>query len=69
MNTMNAHPINISATEAKKQLLLEVKSGTHKQFFLNEKREQVECRCGHVAIWWRTGYLCGSITAYPCSFN
>ncbi len=50
-------------------MLAEVKAGTHKQFVLNSEKKKVECRCGHVAIWWRTGYLCGTITAYPCRFN
>lgn len=51
------------------RLLAEVKAGTHKQFIFNSEKERVECRCGHVAIWWETGYLCGTITAYPCKFN
>ena len=51
------------------RLLAEVKAGNHKQFVLNTDKERVECRCGHVAIWWRTGYLCRTITAYPCRFN
>lgn len=51
------------------RLLAEVKAGTHKQFVLNTEKERVECRCGHATIWWRTGYLCGTITAYPCRFN
>ncbi len=51
------------------RLLAEVKAGTHLQFVLNTDKNRVECRCGHVAIWWKTGYLCGTITAYPCRFN
>lgn len=54
---------------AQNRLLAEVKAGTHKQFIFNSEKERVECRCGHVAIWWKTGYLCGTITAYPCKFN
>lgn len=45
----------------------EIKNGNHKQFILNN--DQVECRCGHVAVWFKTGYLCGTITARPCKFN
>lgn len=52
-----------------KALLESVKSGNDKQFILNKEKEKVECRCGHAAIWWGTGYLCGTITAYPCKFN
>ncbi len=48
---------------------VEVKAGTHKQFVLNTDKNRVECRCGHVAILWKTGYLCGTIMAYPCRFN
>ena len=51
------------------RLLAEVKAGTHPQFVLDTDKNRVECRCGHVAIWWKTGYLCGTITAYPCRFN
>lgn len=50
-------------------MLAEVKSGTHKQFVLNSEKEQVESRCGEKAIWLKTGYVCITITAYPCRFN
>ena len=52
-----------------KPMLAEVKDGTHKQFQLNREKQRVECKCGQVAIWWKTGYLCSTITAYPCRFN
>lgn len=29
---------------------------------------KVKCKCGYNAIWWRTGYICGTITAYPCKY-
>ena len=58
----------VSPNDAKR-VLAEVRAGTHKQFILNTEKERVECRCGHVAVWWKTGYLCGTITAYPCKFN
>ena len=51
----------------KTTLLETIKKGTHPQFLLN--KDIVECKCGHVAIWFRTGYLCGTITAYPCKYN
>ena len=51
------------------KLQTEIKSGLHKQFVLNSGKNRVECRCGHVAIFFRTGYLCGTITAYPCKYN
>jgi hypothetical protein len=54
--------------DATKAMLAEVKAGTHKQFIFNDKKERVECRCGHAAVWWKTGYLCGTITAYPCKY-
>lgn len=46
----------------------EIKNGTHKQFELIDG--VVKCKCGyrHPAIWWKTGYICGTITAYPCKY-
>lgn len=51
------------------ELAEEIKSGKHKQFVFDTEVELVYCRCGHRAIWWKTGYLCGTITAYPCKYN
>ncbi len=45
----------------------EIKNGTHKQFEL--KNGVVHCKCGHKGIYFKTGYLCGTITAYPCKYN
>ena len=44
-----------------------IKKGGHPQFIL--KDEMIKCRCGHNAVWWKTGYICGTITAYPCKYN
>lgn len=52
----------------KTDLLLSIKEGSHTQFEFNKEDEKVKCKCGHNAVWWNTGYLCGTITAYPCDF-
>jgi hypothetical protein len=61
-------PIDIKA-----KLLNSIKAGTHKQFIYNnvskDADKNVRCRCGCAAIWWRDGYICGSITARPCKYN
>lgn len=54
--------------EEDEYIVSEILPGTHRQFIFNEEKEKVECRCGHAAVWWRTGYVCGTITAYPCKF-
>lgn len=50
-------------------LMTDIKNGTHKQFVYNTELTRVDCRCGHPAVWWKTGFLCGTITAYPCKYN
>lgn len=45
----------------------QIRNGTHKQFELVDS--SVRCKCGHKAVFWKTGYICGTITAYPCKFN
>jgi len=57
------------ALQQKNEMLKSIKEGTHTQFRLNKEKDNVECKCGQVAIWWRTGYLCPTITAYPCKYN
>ena len=51
------------------KLIKEIKEGNHKQFIFDKENENVICRCGHIAIWWNTNYICGTITAYPCIYN
>ena len=51
-----------------KNLLQEIKSGNHPQFICN-KDAQIVCRCGHSAVQVSNGYVCGTITAYPCKYN
>ena len=65
---INTQLIDAGETE-KNKLLQVIKNGTHQQFLLNNEKGRVECKCGHVAIWWHTGYVCGTITAYPCKYN
>lgn len=49
-----------------KELAKEIKSDNHPQFVLNNT---VRCRCGGKAIWWKTGYLCETVTARPCKYS
>ena len=53
----------------KDELIVKIKQGQHHQFIYNQGKQNVTCRCGLEAIWLRNGYLCPSITAYPCEFN
>lgn len=54
---------------AKRELINSILSGTHKQFVYDTENEQVKCRCGHNAVTFPDGYVCGTITAYPCKYN
>lgn len=54
---------------SKEELAKQIRNGNHPQFVFNKEKDRVECRCGHAAVWWKTGYICGTITAYPCKFN
>lgn len=55
--------------EHKEKLAKEIRSGLHKQFVFNKEFERVECRCGANAVWWKTGFLCSTFTAYGCKFS
>jgi len=52
-----------------KSTFQQIKEGIHKQFLFDNEDEIVVCRCGHVAVWWNTNYICGTITAYPCKYS
>jgi len=49
--------------------LKSIKNGNHMQFLYDEEKQSVICKCGHSAVWFRTAFLCGTITAYPCKYN
>ncbi len=48
------------------KLFNEIKTGKHIQFVL---KKEIECKCGQKAIWWKTDYICRTVTAYPCKYN
>lgn len=48
--------------------LSKIRSGQHPQFVWNDVKQRVYCRCGEHAVLFRKGYLCSSITAYPCKY-
>ena len=50
------------------ELLKQIKSGENTNYIFNEEKQIVTCRCGHAAVWFRTGFICGTITAYPCEY-
>lgn len=51
------------------ELVNKIKSNTHHQFELSKVTGEVVCKCGRPAVYFRDGYLCGTITAYPCKYN
>ncbi len=51
------------------ELVKQIEEGKHHQFTLDKKKQRVTCRCGEDAVWLRDGYLCPTITAYPCEYN
>lgn len=48
--------------------LMDVIRGNYPGFRYNAEKQCVECLCGHPAPFLRTGYICGTITAYPCKY-
>jgi hypothetical protein len=65
-----AQKIMIETFEKEEQLKKEKELELEKsQFSLDEKEGKMKCKCGSVAVFWKTGYICGSITAYPCEYS
>lgn len=50
------------------EVLKSINEGTHPQFTTNEDGHII-CKCGHNAVEFRGGFICGTVTAYPCSYN
>jgi len=50
---------------------LQIRDGKHPQFYFNEEKEEVTCRCGKKAIQIRKTdlFLCSAFTVYTCDFS
>ena len=65
-----AKKIMIETFEKEEQLKKEKELELEKsQFSLDETEGKMKCKCGSVAVFWKTGYICSSITAYPCEYS
>lgn len=51
------------------EIINTIKKGNDAQFTYDKKTNTIKCKCGYTAIWIRTGFVCGTITAYPCEYN
>jgi len=58
--------INDKEEQTRNEYLIGIREGKDKQFVWNKDKERVECKCGHVAVFMRQSFLCGTVTAYPC---
>lgn len=54
-----------------REYILEIREGNHNQFYFDEEKQQVTCRCGVKAVQLRKNdlFLCSTITAYICKFS
>jgi hypothetical protein len=59
----------MNKVNAKENIITIIKDGNDPEFVYNQDKERVECRCGHPAVWWGDGFVCGTITAYPCDYS
>ena len=65
-----AKKIMIETFEKEEQLKKEKELELEKsQFSLDETEGKMKCKFGSVAVFWKTGYICSSITAYPCEYS
>lgn len=46
-----------------------IMGGNDSQFVFDKETNSIKCKCGYSAVWMRTGFVCGTITAYPCKYN
>ncbi|MDR1716496.1 MAG: hypothetical protein LBS20_11695 [Prevotella sp.] len=51
------------------ELTEQIKTGEHPQFIYDKEKQKITCRCGLEALWFQNGYLCPTVTAYPCRYN
>lgn len=55
-------------TTLQKDAIRKIINGGDQGFVFNPVLQEVFCLCGHPAPWLRTGFVCGTITAYPCEY-
>lgn len=47
----------------------EIRHGIHPQFYIDKDKNRVMCKCGEIAVKFREGYLCSTITVVSqCPF-
>ena len=54
-----------------REYILEIREGKHHQFYFDEEKQQVTCRCGVKAVQLRKNdlFLCLAFTVYTCEFS
>lgn len=57
--------------EYEKNYFFQIKENKHPQFYFDEEKQEVTCRCGKKAVQIRKNelFLCSAFTVYTCDFS